>query len=82
MTSGSLALAILDAHAGFRRLGGDEQLVLRHLAEPDHRRRADAMVAEDALALDDDQPVGGASVIVTDRFGSTVSSFAEYQPVP
>ena len=59
MTSGSLPLAILDADAGGRRVGGDEQLVLRHLAEADHRRRADAMAADGAFALHDDQPVGG-----------------------
>ena len=42
----------------------------------------DAMRAERAVALVRIRPYAAASLIVTVRFGSTVSSFAEYHPVP
>ena len=80
MTSGSVALRFSMRTPCARRPRRDEELVFRHLAEADHRRRRHRERAERAVALRQDDAVGAASLIVTVRFGSTVSSFAEYQP--
>ena len=50
---------VLDPHARARGRRAHEQLVLRHLTVPDHRRRADAVRSERAVALRHDQPVRG-----------------------
>src|SRR5688572_24898607 len=42
---------ILYAHTGGRGVGGDKQLVFRHFAEADHRRRGDVMPADRAVSL-------------------------------
>src|SRR6185436_14903501 len=50
---------VLDADTRLRRFVGHEELILRHLSESDHRRRRDAVTAERAVALRQDQAVGG-----------------------
>jgi hypothetical protein len=54
------ATRVGDANTAGRGIAGDEQFVLCHLAEADHRRRADVMRADGALALHDDQTVRGS----------------------
>ena len=83
ITSGSVALRFSMRTPVLRRIGRHEQLVFRHVAEADHRRRRHAQRAEHAVALRQDDAVGRAVRDGDARAsGSTVSSFAEYQPVP
>ena len=59
-----LGAGVLERHALLRPLGGDEDLVLGHLAEADVVRAVDVELADRARALGDDQAVGA---VVLDR---------------
>ena len=53
ITSGSVSLRFSMRTPACAAVGGDEQLVFRHLSEADHRRRRHRQLAERAVALEE-----------------------------
>ena len=79
MTSGSVSLRFSIRTPARGNVGGDEKLVLRHLAEADHRGRRDVVPANRPVPLSQDEAVCGG---VLDRHRSARHHRQLFRGVP